>query len=832
VSYLKILKTLTSHLTAHGMPIDPIGWSVALDERVKLGGPQAEAAATLRPLPLLLSEGERIRCAWTVDRATGEILPSVDALSTMAPNVRHMIGDGRRAVLALSADVAPLMLAKLSGDAALSADVGVGVGLLYLKLAQSSGDKLTLGEAPRAFAAWRKWSPGHGVEAVAEVFAACYPVASAWLEDHRSALTRAVNESIVSWCAAGLRAPGELVAVLGGVAFVMTPATAADVAATRDGWAAALGGGVKVDARIGWSFGALAPLPPGPLGEDWSMSGAAPFSPSPGLSARVALALSAIRDGAGVDALSEDRALNYGLQLASLTAPEELRAASAAAPADVRRSLRALGEAARALANPRTRAALSGVLVLKIGDHDEAAGIMLDWYTNSGFQLLALADKLFTSQGATWREVCAAERAENVCEALRGALVEGEKGDYPLRLNMNFVEGVDAAMMNRVTSRLIQEHEGAYDGLASPFDRPSQGVPLRDGLLSEDGLIRPITPEDRILAATVLDLGYDPGAACPRWLRFLGEVWAGCDDAPQRIAFLREWLGAALFGVATKRRGFPLLIGARRCGKSTLIEVVKRLFPESACSAVTMDRLNGQEAQKSTHSLFGKRLNAVTEHPAGHLPDAAIFKQVVMGESVAAKSLYRDEYTFRPQAAWILAMNDLPTITDTSGAALDRIVPLTFSRQFAEDDTIGAALAAERMGIVLWALEGLRSLKGRTAYTAVPSAQAARGDWHTASDSVAAYVAENMRNTGEAPAREVRIRISTLYTDYAQWCKDGGYKNPVNVNGFSKRLKALEPAWVSAPVRTKPLTGSVESSTTARAILVTHLRLCQETDLP
>jgi len=326
------------------MPIDPIGWSVALDERVKLGGPQAEAAATLRPLPLLLSEGERIRCAWTVDRATGEILPSVDALSTMAPNVRHMIGDGRRAVLALSADVAPLMLAKLSGDAALTADVGVGVGMLYLKLAQSSGDKLTLGEAPRAFAAWRKGSPGHGVEAVAEVFAACYPVAAAWLEDHRSALTRAVNETIVSWCAAGLRAPGELVAVLGGVAFVMTPPTAADVSAVRDGWTAALGGGVKVDARIGWSFGALAPLPPGPLGEDWSMSGAAPFSPSPGLSARVAVALSAIRDGAGVEALSEDRALNYGLQLASLTAPEELRAASAAAPADVRRSRRSLGD--------------------------------------------------------------------------------------------------------------------------------------------------------------------------------------------------------------------------------------------------------------------------------------------------------------------------------------------------------------------------------------------------------------------------------------------------------------------------------------------------------
>jgi len=447
---------------------------------------------------------------------------------------------------------------------------------------------------------------------------------------------------------------------------------------------------------------------------------------------------------------------------------------------------------------------------------------MLDWYKSDGYELLVMGDRLFGSTGDVWREITESERHQNIREALRGAVIEGEKSVSHVQLNQRWIEGVDRAIVQAVTVQAIRNYAatGGRGAVTAPFDNPSPGVPLNDGLITEEGLIRPICSDDRILADSVLDMGYDPGAKCPRWIRFLGEVWSDCDDADQRIQFVREWLGAALFGVATKRRGFPLLIGRKRCGKSTLIEVVKSLFPESAISAVTMDRLVGTEAQKSTHSLFGKRLNAVTEHPAGHIPDAAIFKQVVMGESVAAKSLYKDEYTFRPQAAWILAMNDLPTLTDTSGAALDRIVPLTFNRQFSEDDTIATALAGERMGIILWAIEGLNSLKGRTAYTVVPSALEARGDWHTASDSVAAYVAENMTDQGEG-SRIVLVTVVavTLYESYSKWCGENGYRNPVNANGFGKRLKAINAKWESKPTR---IGGKV-----VKAYTVPHCYLCE-----
>ena len=98
MSYAKIIKTVTSHLTAHGLPMDPIGWSKAVIDRISVGGPGVEHVERLRPLPLLLSEGERIRCAWGVDRVTGELRPSIEALSTMTPKLREHLGDGARAV--------------------------------------------------------------------------------------------------------------------------------------------------------------------------------------------------------------------------------------------------------------------------------------------------------------------------------------------------------------------------------------------------------------------------------------------------------------------------------------------------------------------------------------------------------------------------------------------------------------------------------------------------------------------------------------------------------------------------------------------------------------
>ena len=246
MSYAKIVKTVASHLTAHGLPVDPIGWSATLDDCVKAGD-EDDGLKSLRPLPLLLSEGERIRCAWAVDRLTGELRPSVDALASVNVTLSKSIGDGRRAVLALTGDYALASLASLSEDADLAS--AAGIGLAWLAIAQASDDRLTLADAPRVFARLLKVEGGPKVEALVMALARAYPTAAAWLHDHHDALIREINGRLIRGCYAGLSAPGELVGILNGIAIVMAQPDAASVNAARGGWSAALG--VKVSARIG-----------------------------------------------------------------------------------------------------------------------------------------------------------------------------------------------------------------------------------------------------------------------------------------------------------------------------------------------------------------------------------------------------------------------------------------------------------------------------------------------------------------------------------------------------------------------------------------------------
>ena len=91
------------------------------------------------------------------------------------------------------------------------------------------------------------------------------------------------------------------------------------------------------------------------------------------------------------------------------------------------------------------------------------------------------------------------------------------------------------------------------------------------------------------------------------------------------------------------------------------------------------------------------------------------------------------------------------------------------------------------MGIILWAVEDLNS-RSRGVHTTVPSAVAGPpGEWHAASDSVAAYVAEHARVI--RALRIVTIRLSALYEPICGMVTRRRYLNPVNAGEVRQRLR-------------------------------------------
>jgi putative DNA primase/helicase len=124
------------------------------------------------------------------------------------------------------------------------------------------------------------------------------------------------------------------------------------------------------------------------------------------------------------------------------------------------------------------------------------------------------------------------------------------------------------------------------------------------------------------------------------------------------------------------------------------------------------DRQKDAEAASPTlGGLKGKRFVTMAEsNEYGRLDEEKI-KQLTGGEEISARALYQKAITFKPQFTLWLSCNDLPTVTDKSLFASERIKVIEFNRHFTpqEQDTHlkDSLTSPDAMsGIFMWLVRG------------------------------------------------------------------------------------------------------------------------------
>ncbi|MFE7395076.1 phage/plasmid primase, P4 family [Streptomyces sp. NPDC057582] len=123
-------------------------------------------------------------------------------------------------------------------------------------------------------------------------------------------------------------------------------------------------------------------------------------------------------------------------------------------------------------------------------------------------------------------------------------------------------------------------------------------VDLRTGQLSEG------RPDDMITRAVGID--YDSEATCPRWLRFLAEVFPGDPELP---AYVQRLVGYGITG-HTREQVFAVLYGDGSNGKSVFLNTLRHLFAEHSAT-VPFDMFTGNGAKRGgadAELLRGARL--------------------------------------------------------------------------------------------------------------------------------------------------------------------------------------------------------------------------------
>jgi putative DNA primase/helicase len=237
------------------------------------------------------------------------------------------------------------------------------------------------------------------------------------------------------------------------------------------------------------------------------------------------------------------------------------------------------------------------------------------------------------------------------------------------------------------------------------FDRDPLLLNLTNGVIDLSlSKFREHRPGD--LLTKVAGAEYKPDAICPRWLKFLEEVF---EPHPDVIPYVQRAVGYTLTGKSEEECVFAL-VGSGRNGKSTLIAILHQLLGEYG-GVAEMDTFLGSGASKLREDLAdmrGRRFVSAQEPFMNSTFAEATLKWVSGGDRLRARRLYEHAQEFQPTHKLWFAMNRMPALRSDDHAAWSRLRVIPFDVSFAKkpDRELKTELRSELSGVLNWALEG------------------------------------------------------------------------------------------------------------------------------
>jgi len=237
---------------------------------------------------------------------------------------------------------------------------------------------------------------------------------------------------------------------------------------------------------------------------------------------------------------------------------------------------------------------------------------------------------------------------------------------------------------------------------------------VRNGVVDlRTGKLRAGSPSDRITRHIEID--FDPDALCPRWIRFLDEVFGG--DAAL-IDFVHRAVGYSLTGTTTEQVLF-LCHGQGSNGKSVFLRLMRLILGPYACDTPfsTFELAARATIPNDVAALEGKRLVTAAETNESARFNEARIKALTGGDAVTARFLNHEFFSFEPTFKIWFSVNHKPKVADDSYAFWRRIRLIPFLTQFklaseavpgepVMDKHLYEPLVKEAAGILAWAIRG------------------------------------------------------------------------------------------------------------------------------
>jgi putative DNA primase/helicase len=319
---------------------------------------------------------------------------------------------------------------------------------------------------------------------------------------------------------------------------------------------------------------------------------------------------------------------------------------------------------------------------------------------------------------------------------------------------------------------------GAWDVNPLLLGAPNGVIDLRTGKL------RPGDPADRITMS--VRVPYDPDATAPRWQRFVSEILSGDDEL---VSFIHRYVGYGLTGL-TSEQLLALFYGRGTNGKTTFLNSLTFVFGDYAHNMPfsTIELKQRASIPNDLAALDRKRFVTASETNDGTRLNEARIKALTGCDSITARFLHSEWFTFQPVAKFVLAVNHKPTVTDDSLGFWRRIRLVPFLRMFSgtdRDPTLEEHFrTVEAPGILRWAVEGCLEwqAQGLGEPTAVKDATS---EYQTDSDPLADFIAECCESAVTAVSK-----AGALHDAYHKWADRQRLGKAERLNGkeFGRRM--------------------------------------------
>lgn len=273
---------------------------------------------------------------------------------------------------------------------------------------------------------------------------------------------------------------------------------------------------------------------------------------------------------------------------------------------------------------------------------------------------------------------------------------------------------------------------------------------------------------------------------CPRSLDTFKQ-WAG-----DKWITLFEIIGYTLYP-ATKIKLAFMLLGPRDSGKSTFLQLLKKILGKHNTVSIRVKELFDSNNRFVMGYLFHKLANLTAETKEYTINDIDRFKTLTGGDQVTSDVKFNGPITFTPYAKIIIASNKLPNVSDKNDMAFwRRWLIIEFPNTFPNDDNWFRQTFTEEEieGILTVSILAFARviINGKFDYQQTP--EEVRGLWLNNIDSVWSFIKTYVEKgiiTLDPRNADLWVPRKELYNLYKEYCLDNGFPG-VSLRTFANKL--------------------------------------------